>query len=396
MTRIGDTFIRQLISQGEDMGPYYAFTELIESIVDKVPNDDLPIGLIKMKELGIHNMIMEMDLVYYGINYEKFNAKNLCDLMGKRFKWIRENLSPDSRIFINIRDFSDCMLKHPRRLFYVVNYLSSLPENERVFGIAYEEGGKNLPEQLAVWTSCVREEMDRCGWKNGHLIVHVHEQFGMCDAVQLDCLANGATGIWAGLCEEGAMMGHASSCLTIMNLIRLGNKKVLKKFNCSHLRTASRKVTEVATGNLPHSKQPVCGSRALDVVFGLEPLTSNKKEFNLSEFFGEEEQMRMTTLATPPMIVIKLEKSFGKDPSFNEEIAQAMKEVMLDDLRTNRKEEYNSLVGLAVLYDRSGGKLTEAMSDAIEKVSLKLYSISLFNQQLLKIFSVYLIQEILH
>jgi len=31
---------------------------------------------------------------------------------------------------------------------------------------------------------------------------------------------------------------------------------------------------------------------------------------------------------------------------------------MLEDLHQNRKEEYMSAVGLAFLFDRSGGKLT--------------------------------------
>ena len=74
--------------------------------------------------------------------------------------------------------------------------------------------------------------MDRCGWIDGHLLVHVHQQWGMSDSIVLECLENGADGIWAGVCEEGAAMGHASSCVTIMNLVRMGNKKVQEKFNC--------------------------------------------------------------------------------------------------------------------------------------------------------------------
>jgi hypothetical protein len=39
---------------------------------------------------------------------------------------------------------------------------------------------------------------------------------------------------------------------------------------------------------------------------------------------------------------------------------------MLEDLHENRKEEYMSKVGLAILFDRSGGKLTEAMAKSVE------------------------------
>ena len=42
-----------------------------------------------------------------------------------------------------------------------------------------------------------------------------------------------------------------------------------------------------------------------------------------------------------------------------------MREVMLEDLNENRKEEYMSAVGLAILFDRSGGQLTPGMSEVI-------------------------------
>ena len=379
MTRIGEPFIRDLVNKGEDMSDKFAFTEFLETIDEnKVPQEDIPIGLIKMKEFGIWNVMMEMDLVYYGIDYSKFKAGNMCRLLNQRFKWIRENLSPDSRIFVNIRDFSECMKANPKRLLYIVHYLARLPENERIFGIAYEESGIHYPEQLGVWTAIVRREMIKCGWYNGHLIVHVHQKFGMVDVVQLECLASGATGIWAGLCEEGAAMGHASSCLTIMNLIRMGNMKVLDKFNCSKLRSASRAVTEITTGRPPHPKQPVCGERALDVVFGLEHLTrSPSTEFYLPEFFDEKYEIRMTSLTTPLMIMEKLKTVFGEDPQFNMQIATSMQKKILQDLREGIKEEYHSDVGLAMLFDKSGGKLTLHMSDVINEVSMfSLYLLS--------------------
>ena len=62
--------------------------------------------------------------------------------------------------------------------------------------------------------------MDLAGWNNGHLFAHVHEKWGFSVGAQLECLANGANGIWASVCEEGAALGHACSTLTLMNLIR--------------------------------------------------------------------------------------------------------------------------------------------------------------------------------
>ena len=36
--------------------------------------------------------------------------------------------------------------------------------------------------------------------------------------------------MWASLCEEGAAFGHACSSITLMNLVRMGNTKVLGKY----------------------------------------------------------------------------------------------------------------------------------------------------------------------
>ena len=370
MTRLGDTFIRQLKEQGEDMSLLYAFTELIEKVhnddVEKY-KDEIPIGMLKCKDLGIKNTIIEVDLVYHTIDYTKFNARKVCELFSHRLQWIRKNLSEDSRVFVNLRDFPDAMMKKPRRVFKLVNYLSSLPAKERPFGIIFEEPkGQCLPGEVGVWTAAIRKEMDKCGFKDGHLLSHIHQKWGLQDITQLETLANGANGIWAGVCEEGASMGHASSVVTIMNLVRMGNKKVLEKFNCTELRKAAQNVTKITTGLPPHPKQVVYGGRALDMVFGMDQI--NKKQFSMAAFFGEEPVMRITTLASPEMIVERLQNLFGEDPQFTEERAKRMKEVMLEDLHANRKEEYMSAVGLAVLFDKSGGKMTEKMSDVIAKV----------------------------
>jgi Ca2+-binding EF-hand superfamily protein len=373
MTRLGDKFCEALTKAGEDFSNLYAFSEFIESInKDRIPNiKKLPVGLEKMKQLGIRHAIIEFDLVYKGIDYTKFTVKDICALMKKRMDWCRSELHKDSKVLFNIRDFSDAMRLQPESVLEVVKFLSSLPEHERPFAIIYEESGKNLPEELGVWTAAVRKVMDDNGWtehaeKKGHLLVHVHEQWGLAHMTQMECIINGATGIWASLCEEGASMGHASSSIMLMNMIRMGNKKVLDQYKgCVKLREAAQNVTLITTGLPPHPKQPVYGERALDMVFGMPNFAPDKKEFSMAEFFGEKPVMRMTTLASPQMVVDRLTNLFGKDPQFTLERAKAMLAKMLEDLRNGRKEEYMSKVGLAVLFDRSGGKLTGEMSDAI-------------------------------
>ena len=71
--------------------------------------------------------------------------------------------------------------------------------------------------------------MDKCNWQSGKLLAHVHKRWGIGDTVQLECLINGANGVWASVCEEGAAMGHACSAITLMNLIRMGNKESPQK-----------------------------------------------------------------------------------------------------------------------------------------------------------------------
>ena len=367
MTRLGDTFIRQLKEKGEDFTNLYAFTEFLESVnKDRVPDTKtIPIGLLKMKELGVKNVIIEADLVWAGIDYKKFKVEAINQLLSERMAWCRENLSKDSKIFINIRDLPDGMIKRPKRIFKVVNYLSSLPPNERPFGLVFEESGKYLPEELGAWTAAVRREMDDCGFQNGKLLVHVHEQWGMADSTQLECLARGANGIWASMIIEGASMGHSCSSVTLMNLVRLGNNRVLKQYNCPGLREAAQEVTRITTGFEPYDRQVVYGERALDMVFGMPNFTPSKKEFDMAAFFGQKPIMRMSTLASPKMVADRLKNVFGENPQFTEEMGQRMLEVMLQDLHKNRKEEYMSPVGLAILFDRSGGKLTAKMSDVI-------------------------------
>ncbi|CAB4021327.1 PREDICTED: uncharacterized protein LOC107355583 isoform X2, partial [Paramuricea clavata] len=90
MTRVGDTFIRQLAEKGEDFSRFYAFTEFIESIDSrtKIPDTDtIPVGLMKMKELGIRNPIIEADLFYPSIDYKIFNVKRITKLFSQRMQW---------------------------------------------------------------------------------------------------------------------------------------------------------------------------------------------------------------------------------------------------------------------------------------------------------------------
>ncbi|XP_078351150.1 uncharacterized protein LOC144635908 [Oculina patagonica] len=375
MTRVDDTFIEQIVAKGEDVSNLFAFTEIIETVKDGIPDTkSTPVGLAKMKALGLVNPIIEIDLAIGSINWDCFTVKDMCRLLKKRMEWSRKWLSPDAKIMVNLRDFPDAMVYQMERLFTVVDFLGSLPASERPFGIIYEEPtGKYLPEEVGAWTAGVRKIMDSRKWF-GHLLVHVHRKWALGEMTQLECLVNGANGIWASVCEEGAALGHACSTVTLMNLVRMGNTKVQERYNCTQLRDAASNVTKFTTGNPPHPKQVIYGERALDLAFDLSSIAGGKvgeTDFDLAEFFGEEAPVRISSLSSDHMIRERLVDLFGEDPQFTEEMAHTMKETMLADLTGNRKEEYMSAAGIALLFDRSGGKVTAKMADAIEETEVK-------------------------
>ena len=371
--RVGDVLLKELIEKGEDLSYAVGFSEVWESIVGKVPqNEPIPIGMKKCREYGVKHVIFEIDLMYYKVDYETFNMAEVCKMVRNRIRWMRENVAKDSKIFFNLRDFGDTMTNYPDRIWKLTNFLSSLPAEERIAGIAYEDVGKFHKDLLGGWTKAVRKEMVRCGWREGELLFHQHEQWGTMHGDVLEVLGMGATGVWAGVCAEGAAMGHADSCSTILNLIRLGNKKVQKKFNCKHLRDAAINVTKIVTGLPPSPRQPIYGERAIDMVFGFvfsglaDDASVYTDGFDLAEFLGLEKTMRISNMANPEMILEKLNVTFGEDPQFTMKMAEAMKAQMGENLVDDgRKEEYNSQAGLAILFDQAGGQLTPKMSEIV-------------------------------
>ena len=215
--------------------------------------------------------------------------------------------------------------------------------------------------------------MDARGW-SGHLLAHVHEKWALGEMTQLECLINGANGIWASVCEEGAALGHACSTVTLMNLVRMGNTKVQNRYKCTQLREAASTVTEITTGKPPHPKQVIYGDRALDLAFDLGNIaggTVGETDFNMAEFFGEEAPIRISTLSSERMIYDRLVDLFGEDPQFTMDMAHKMKKQMLEDLSANNKEEYMSAVGIAILFDKSGGKLTQHMQEVTQETKVE-------------------------
>lgn len=380
MTRVDDDFVQHLIDTGEDFSNFYSFSEVSEVLKDGVyDTEKIPIGLLKNKKYGLRHTFFEMDLANKDCDWGgKWTVEAHCQMLLRLFRWVRREIYQDARILVNVRDFGLCMASTPKRLLEFVRFLASLPPEERIFAFVFEDVlGDSLPEELEMWTASVRNVMDSCGWKSGKLLLHIHQQWDLQTAAVLSCLSAGADGVWASLCEEGASVGHACSTVTIMNLVRLGNTKVLEKYDCHHLRSAARKVTKITTGKDPPPKQVLYGERAVDMVFGI-PL-GVARTFDVAKFFGVKPIIRMSTMASAEMIRDRLITVFGEHPQFTIEIAEIMKEKMLEDLREGRKEEYMSKVGLGILFERAGGKLANDMVDGIESTQVE----NPFHQQLI-------------
>lgn len=99
-------------------------------------------------------------------------------------------------------------------------------------------------------------------WNDGHLLIHVHKRFALSDAAVMEALAMGCTGIWCAVCEEGGGMGHSCSLTTLVNLARLGNKRVSEKYNLRALYDSAIEITKITTGELPPGRTEVYGKRA--------------------------------------------------------------------------------------------------------------------------------------
>ena len=102
-----------------------------------------------MKTLGLINPIIEIDTL---VHAENMTVENWMTLLKDRINWIKQNLSPDAKIMINFRDFSDSMFKDITNNLQITFFLGSLPEEIRPWGILFEEPtGNYLPEELGKW-----------------------------------------------------------------------------------------------------------------------------------------------------------------------------------------------------------------------------------------------------
>ena len=153
---------------------------------DMVPDTEtVPVGLRKMKEFGLRNVILETDISDGCFDFSKFSLTKYFKLVKKWIIWAHENLDENAKVFINVRDLKDTMPTLSWRCFQYVDFLAQLPPRIRPIGVMFEEpGGGVLPQEVGNWTWSIRKVMDANKWR-AHILVHVHEKFGFAESTAL-------------------------------------------------------------------------------------------------------------------------------------------------------------------------------------------------------------------
>jgi len=271
------------------------------------------------------------------------------------------------------------MMQCPQRTLALVKSIADLPKDIRPSGIIFEEPlGEYFGDEVANWTSAIRKVMDDNDWVSkfqqdakgidGMLLYHVHEQYGLANATVLDALAGGADGMWCGLSEEGAPMGHACSAVALTNLARLGNKHVMAEYNTENLVSAARKVAVATTGKPVPSKQVVYGSSAVDVCFSFSSIAQGYRaddvdydgngvlneldKFSVANLIGlKDPPVRVSTLASSSLITRRLTQCFGDKVFFTDDRSRGLLVEIKRRLTNNVKEEYTQPCQLGKLWN---------------------------------------------
>ena len=147
--------------------------------------ETIPIGLLKMKEVGMYNVVFDIDHGDSVYDFDKFTIEQYNAQMLSLVKWVKANLSKDAKILVNFRDIMECLENCPERVFSTAKFLVTLPKELELFGLVFEDSGKSIPEEVGAATKVLRKIMDDHKFK-GHLLTHVHEKFGFKDASTLE------------------------------------------------------------------------------------------------------------------------------------------------------------------------------------------------------------------
>jgi hypothetical protein len=100
---------------------YYSFSEVTAGVVNGTyDTNSIPVGLRKNKEFGLINNLLEVDLADHFCEWgSKFTVQDMCELLRKRIRYVRNEISRTGKILLNLRDMSLAMSKHPERVLTI-------------------------------------------------------------------------------------------------------------------------------------------------------------------------------------------------------------------------------------------------------------------------------------
>ncbi|MEL7039146.1 MAG: hypothetical protein AAFO04_26580 [Cyanobacteria bacterium J06592_8] len=368
---VDDQIPKHWIDLGGTLENMWGFSEAYSALDSYgVPIDEPADGLLEMvNDHKMSNAIIEIDLCSPAINYQQFD---LNQFILNQVEWANKNLTPRGeqklppRVLVNLRDFAnfETDTEGLTRALHLVEALGNLPSDQRPFGLMIEEPtGFLLPETVSKLTRIIRETMILANWSDGKLLVHVHCGFGLAESTVLEALANGADGIWSAVCKAGAALGHSCSSITLTNLARLGNKFVTRTYNLPAIIKAARKVHKIASKEVVPRDQEVYGKEAFDLVFGGWHGFMGDKMGAVASMIGVKQTVRISDFANAEMIGQAMIERFAEPEKtgWDENLCKKMEEKIDEHLILGQSFDYNTITGLAQLYEYSGGCISSSM-----------------------------------
>lgn len=141
--RVDDVFVKELLGSEEMKKKYtgqsyFTFSEMFDDVVAGVPSPALPLGLERMQQYGVPNVVLEVSLACTRTNWNIWSNEKLLQLVDDRIRWIRNNCGDNPLILINIRDFVTAWAHHATRTEMLVAHISKYPTESQIFGLLFE------------------------------------------------------------------------------------------------------------------------------------------------------------------------------------------------------------------------------------------------------------------
>ena len=117
---------------------------MLTARVDILIHNPCLLGLKVCRDLGIPNAVIEVDVtsLWDGAH----GVDNIVSNMAAKVEWCRTELSPDSRVLFNLRDFQYAWPTNPDRLLAIVERVARLGPGKRPFGLMIEDqNGSYMP-----------------------------------------------------------------------------------------------------------------------------------------------------------------------------------------------------------------------------------------------------------